>query len=208
MSIAIIDYGAGNLRSVEKALLKLGFESTLTKDKTAIRTARGIILPGVGSFDAALSELRKSNLEGVIEEAIALQKPFLGICLGYQMLFDSSEEGKLKGLGIIKGKVKKFDFNGTPFGNLSIPHMGWNRLLVRHRSPLYDDIRDGSMVYFAHSYYPVPEDEQVITTETDYGMMFASSITKENLFGVQFHPEKSGEIGMKILRNFGKLCLK
>jgi len=208
MPIAIIDYGAGNLRSVQKAFQKLGFDAVLTKDKTVIRTAKGIVLPGVGSFDAAVTELRNSNLEGIIEEVIALNKPFLGICLGYQILFGSSEEGTKKGFGILKGKVVKFDLSGTPFSSYSIPHMGWNRLLFKHRSPIFDDIADGSMVYFAHSYYPVPEDESIVVAQTDYAILFASSIGRGNLFGVQFHPEKSGAAGLKILENFGKLCLK
>jgi len=208
MSIAIIDYGAGNLRSVQKAFQKLGFDAILTKDKTAIRTAKGVVLPGVGSFDAAVTELRNANLETVIDEVIALRKPFLGICLGYQLLFSSSEEGKLKGFGILEGDVKKFNFSGTPFSQNSVPHMGWNRLLILHRSPLFDDIVDGSMVYFANSYYPAPGDELIVSTQTDYGIRFASSISKDNIYGVQFHPEKSGDIGLKILGNFGKICLK
>ncbi len=206
MSIAIIDYGAGNLRSVQKAFEKLGFDAILTKDKTAIRTSKGIVLPGVGSFDAAVTELRNSNLESVIVETIALKKPFLGICLGYQMFFESSEEGKLQGFGLLKGTVKKFNFVNTPFFDYSVPHMGWNRLLIAHPSPLFDDIAEGSMVYFAHSYYPVPEDGMIVSTRTDYVIPFASSVSKDNLFGVQFHPEKSGEIGLKILRNFGLLA--
>ncbi len=206
MSIAIIDYGAGNLRSVQKALQKLGYDAVLTKDRTEIRTAKGVVLPGVGSFDAAMTELRSSNLEGVIEEVIALGKPFLGVCLGYQMLFESSEEGKLRGFGILEGGVKKFDFAGSKIYKLSVPHMGWNRLLIKHRSPLLDDILDGSMVYFAHSYYPVPKDGFIVSTETDYSILFASSVSKNNIFGVQFHPEKSGEVGLKILSNFGKMC--
>lgn len=208
MSIAIIDYGSGNLRSVQKAFQKLGFPAEITKDKTTIRGAKGVVLPGVGSFDAALNELRQFGLEGAIEESIALGKPFLGICLGLQHLFESSEEGKQKGLGILKGNVKKFHFAGTPWEKMSIPHMGWNRLLIRHRSPLLEGVEEGSMVYFAHSYYVVPKDEMVIATKTDYGIEFTSSIWKDNLFGIQFHPEKSGEIGLKIIKNFGKLCLK
>ncbi|MFA4967694.1 MAG: imidazole glycerol phosphate synthase subunit HisH [Candidatus Margulisiibacteriota bacterium] len=208
MSIAIIDYGAGNLRSVQKAFEKLGFDAILTKDKIAIRTAKGVVLPGVGSFDSAVTELRNSNLEGIIEEVIAMEKPFFGICLGYQLLFESSEEGKLKGFGILKGRVTKFNFSDTPFSGYSIPHMGWNRLLFKRHSPIFDDIPDSSMVYFAHSYYPVPEDESIVSAQTDYAILFASSIGKGNLFGVQFHPEKSGATGLKILENFGKLCLK
>jgi len=206
MSIAIIDYGSGNLRSVQKAFQKLGFSAEITKDRVAIHSAKGVVLPGVGSFDAALSELRDLGLEAAIEEAIALGKPFLGICLGLQHLFETSEEGKQRGLGILKGAVKRFKFKGTPFDSLSIPHMGWNRLLMRHKAPIFEGIEEGAMVYFAHSYYAVPKDEMLIATKTDYGIEFASGIWKDNLFGIQFHPEKSGEVGLKIIKNFGKLC--
>lgn len=213
MSIAIIDYGAGNLRSVQKAFQKAGVSAEITKDKSAIRSAKGVVLPGVGSFDAAINELRSLNLEGVIEEAIALGKPFLGICLGLQHLFESSEEGKQKGLAMLPGTVKKFNFTGTPWSNQSIPHMGWNRLLFKHtaiaaRAPIFEGIEEGAMMYFAHSYYVVPADEMMVATQTDYGVEFVSSVWKDNLFGVQFHPEKSGEKGLLILKNFGKLCLK
>jgi glutamine amidotransferase len=208
MSIAIIDYGAGNLRSVQKAFQKLGFSAEITKDKASIRGAKGIVLPGVGSFDAAINELRELSLEGVIEEAIALSKPFLGICLGLQHLFGTSEEGNQRGLAILQGEVKKFNFSGTPWESLSIPHMGWNRLLIKHRSPILEGIEDGAMVYFAHSYYAVPKDKMLVSTATDYGIEFTSSIRKDNLFGIQFHPEKSGEVGLKIIKNFGELCLK
>lgn len=208
MSIAIIDYGSGNLRSVQKAFQKLGFQAEITKDKTTIRNAKGVVLPGVGSFDAALNELRQAGLEVAIEEAIALNKPFLGICLGLQHLFESSEEGKQKGLGVLKGEVKKFNFAGTPYVNQSIPHMGWNRLLIKHKTPLLEGINDGDMVYFAHSYYAVPKDEMVVAARTDYGIEFVSAVAKGNLFGIQFHPEKSGEVGLKIVKNFGELCLK
>ncbi len=208
MYIAIIDYGAGNLRSVQKALQMLGFQSVLTKDKSEIRKSSGVILPGVGAFDSAVSELRKENLESVIEELIGLSRPFLGICLGYQLLFESSEEGKLSGLALFSGTVKKFNFKGTSFSSLSVPHMGWDRLLIKHKSPIFDGIASGSMVYFAHSFYPEPKDQMIISTTTDYGIEFASSVSKENIFGIQFHPEKSGEVGLKILRNFGEICLK
>jgi glutamine amidotransferase len=206
VSIAIIDYGSGNLRSVQKALEAVGSAAEITKDKAAIRGAKGVILPGVGSFDAAITELRSLGLESAIEEAIAMGKPFLGICLGLQHLFESSAEGTQKGLGILKGQVKKFDFTGIAGSNLSIPHMGWNRLLFKHRSPLLDGVEEGSMVYFAHSYFVVPEDTLVTSTTTDYGIDFVSSICKGNLFGLQFHPEKSGATGLKILKNFGGLC--
>ena len=204
MSIAIIDYGSGNLRSVQKAFQKFGFTAEITKDKAAIRGAKGVVLPGVGSFDAALTELRHYGLEGAIEESIALNKPFLGICLGLQHLFDSSEEGKQRGLGILKGRVVKF----APAEGLSVPHMGWNRLLIKHQSPLLAGINDGDMVYFAHSYHVVPEDKMAIATTTDYGIEFVSAVRKGNLYGIQFHPEKSGEVGLRIVRNFGELCSK
>ncbi|MFA5034747.1 MAG: imidazole glycerol phosphate synthase subunit HisH [Candidatus Margulisiibacteriota bacterium] len=204
MSIAIIDYGAGNLRSVEKAIAKLGFSPEITRDRTTIRNAKGIILPGVGSFDPAISELRSLGLESAIEEALAVGKPFLGICLGLQHLFESSEEGKLGGLGILKGKVVRFALSAQP--ELSVPHMGWNRLIVKRRSPILAGIEDGSMVYFAHTYHVQPKDDIIISTTTDYGYDFASSVWKDNLFGIQFHPEKSGEVGLAILKNFGGLC--
>lgn len=212
MILAIVDYGAGNLRSVQKAFQKVGVPAEITKDKSTIRGAKGLILPGVGSFDSAINELRSLSLEGVIEEAIALGKPFLGICLGLQHLFESSEEGKERGLSLLPGTVKKFNFVGTPWSNLSVPHMGWNRLLYRHaigeRPPIFEGIEEGTMMYFAHSYYVVPTNEMIIATRTDYGIEFVSSIWKDNIFGIQFHPEKSGEVGLRILKNFGKLCSK
>ncbi|MFH1576761.1 MAG: imidazole glycerol phosphate synthase subunit HisH [Candidatus Margulisiibacteriota bacterium] len=206
MSIAIIDYGSGNLRSVQKAFQKLGFSAEITKDKATIRGAKGIVLPGVGAFDSALNELRQFGLEAAIEEAIALNKPFLGICLGLQHLFESSEEGKQKGLGILPGEVMKFNFAGTPWKSQSVPHMGWNRLLYKHPAPIFEGIEEGSMVYFAHSYHVVPKDEMIVATRTDYGIEFVSAVWKDNLYGIQFHPEKSGEVGLRIIENFGKLC--
>lgn len=206
MSIAIIDYGAGNLRSVQKALQKLGFQAELTTDKQFIRSASGLVLPGVGAFDDAISALRAANLENSLMEGIGMGKPFMGICLGYQLLFESSEEGRSPGLGLLPGAVKKFNFKGTPFENLSVPHMGWNRLIIKRPCPIFEGVKTGDMVYFAHSFYPVPKNDIIVTTQTDYGIDFASSVSKENIFGIQFHPEKSGEIGLKILRNFGALC--
>lgn len=208
MSIAIIDYGAGNLRSVQKAFQKVGADAEITKDKSSIRGAKGVVLPGVGSFDSAINELRALSLEGVIEEAIALGKPFLGICLGMQHLFERSEEGKEKGLALLPGTVKRFNFAGTPWASQSIPHMGWNRLLFKHRAPIFEGLADGAMMYFAHSYYPVPGDEMLVATRTDYGIEFTSSVWKDNIFGIQFHPEKSGETGLRVLKNFSRLCLK
>ncbi|OGB90878.1 imidazole glycerol phosphate synthase, glutamine amidotransferase subunit [candidate division WOR-1 bacterium RIFCSPHIGHO2_01_FULL_53_15] len=205
MSLAIIDYGAGNLRSVEKAFQKVGVDAEITKDKNTIRGAKGIVFPGVGSFDAAISELRTQALEGVVEEAIALGKPFLGICLGMQHLFETSEEGKARGLAILPGAVKKFNFSGTPWSNLSVPHMGWNRVLFKHKAPIFEGIEEGTMFYFAHSFYVDPKDEMIVATRTDYGIEFVSAVWKDNIYGLQFHPEKSGEAGLKLLRNFGHL---
>ena len=202
--IVIIDYGAGNLRSVEKALKKLGYDAIVTRDKSSIKGARGIILPGVGAFDPAVTELRNSNLEGAIVEEIALGKPFLGICLGLQLLFAESEEGSLKGFGLIPGKVKKFNFK--PPAHLKVPQMGWNSIKIKKKDPLYEGVENGSMMYFVHSYYPVPEDASVTATTTEYGVDFCSSIAKDKIFGVQFHIEKSGSLGLKVLDNFAKMC--
>jgi len=205
--IVIIDYGMGNLRSVEKALKKLGHPAIVTRDKSSIKNAKGIILPGVGAFDAAISELRQSNLEGTLVEEIAMGKPFLGICLGLQLLFNESEEGSLKGFGILPGKVKKFSFKGSPVSSkLKIPQMGWNSITIKKIDPLFDGIESGSMLYFVHSYYAVPEDASVIATTTDYGIEFCSSVAKDKIFGVQFHIEKSGKIGLKVLDNFARIC--
>lgn len=206
MSLVIIDYGAGNLRSVQKGFQQAGVEAEITKDKNTIRAAKGIVLPGVGSFDPAISELRAQSLEGLIGEAIALGKPFLGICLGMQHLFESSEEGKEKGLAILPGEVKKFNFKGTPWSNQSIPHMGWNRILFKKKAPIFEGIEEGTMFYFAHSYFCVPADEAIVATKTDYGVEFVSAVWQDNIFGIQFHPEKSGAAGIKVLQNFGKLC--
>lgn len=202
--IVIIDYGAGNLRSVEKALKKLGYSPIVTRDKNILKSAKGIILPGVGSFDAAINDLRASNLEGTIVEEIALGKPFLGICLGLQLLFAESEEGSLKGFGLVPGKVKKFDAR-SPF-RLKVPQMGWNSIKIKKQDPLYEGVENGSMMYFVHSYYPAPDDAAVIASTTEYGIDFCSSLVKDNIYGVQFHIEKSGELGLKVLDNFAKLC--
>ena len=207
MSIVIIDYGSGNLRSVQKAFEELGFAAQITKDKTAIRGATGVVLPGVGSFDAAIKELRQLGLETALEEAIAFKKPFLGICLGLQHLFESSEEGVERGLGIIPGQVKKFNFAAGPYNNLSVPHMGWNRLLIKRQCPIFLGLESGSLVYFAHSFYAAPKDDRVIASTTDYGQEFVSAICQDNVFALQFHPEKSGQVGLKILENWAKLCL-
>ncbi|MFA5104654.1 MAG: imidazole glycerol phosphate synthase subunit HisH [Candidatus Margulisiibacteriota bacterium] len=205
MSIAIIDYGAGNLRSVQKALEKLGFSSFITKDKAAVISSHGIILPGVGAFDSALKELRSLGIDSLLKSQIEEGKPFLGLCLGMQVLFEESEEGREKGLGLIKGRVKKFSF--TKDTALKVPHMGWNNLLIKQPAcPIMKNIPQNVKVYFVHSYYCEPQNSIDMLTETDYGLKFASSVSRDNLFALQFHPEKSGEIGLEILKNFGGLC--
>ncbi|MFH1710087.1 MAG: imidazole glycerol phosphate synthase subunit HisH [bacterium] len=204
--IVIIDYGMGNLRSVEKALVKLGHQAIVTKDKNAIKSASGVVLPGVGAFDAAISELRASNLEGAIIEEIGMGKPFLGICLGLQLLFNESEEGSLKGFGILPGKVKRFNFKPPLSSRLKVPQMGWNSINIKKQAPYYEGVENGSMMYFVHSYYVVPDDESIIATTTEYGADFCSSLVKNNIFGVQFHIEKSGEAGLKVLDNFARTC--
>jgi glutamine amidotransferase len=206
--IVIIDYGMGNLRSVEKALLKLGHQAIITRDKNAIKSASGIILPGVGAFDAAITELRASNIEGALIEEVAMGKPFLGICLGLQLLFDESEEGTMKGLGVLSGKVKKFNFKPPLSSKLKVPQMGWNSINIKQPAPYYEGVENGAMMYFVHSYYVVPADESVIATTTEYGTDFCSSVAKENIFGVQFHIEKSGDVGLKVLDNFARTCKK
>ena len=209
MPIAIIDYGSGNLRSVEKALEKLGFEAVVTADKSIISKAEGIILPGVGAFDSAMIELSEKGLDKLIVSEISTGKAFLGLCLGMQLLFESSEEGKEKGLAIIKGSVKKFTTPLTlnPKPLLKVPQMGWNNLkIVKTTSPIVKDVPDGSMMYFVHSYYCEPQDKDVILAETDYGIPFASAVEKDNLFAFQFHPEKSSETGLRLLKNFGDIC--
>ena len=206
--IVIIDYGSGNLRSVEKALKALGHQVIVTRDKNTIKGAKGIILPGVGAFDPAIEELQSSNLESTILEEIAIGKPFLGICLGLQLLFNESEEGKLKGFGLIPGKVKKFNFKPPLSSKLKVPQMGWNSINIKQPTPYYEGVENGAMMYFVHSYYVVPADESVIATTTEYGTDFCSSVAKGNIFGVQFHIEKSGDVGLKVLDNFARTCKK
>lgn len=197
--IAIVDYGVGNLRSVQKALEKVGANAQITQDIELILKADKIVLPGVGAIKPAKEKLEALNLINPLKEVVANKKPFLGICVGFQLLFETSEEGKnATGLGFIKGCVKKFQA-------LKVPQMGWNQLTITQPNcPLFQGIADQTNVYFCHSFYAQPE-EDVITTLTDYGINYASSVWKENIFGVQFHPEKSQDVGLKILENFVKL---
>jgi glutamine amidotransferase len=203
--IAIIDYGMGNLRSVEKALQKLGAEVKITSEPEKILEAGKVVLPGVGAFRDAINELKKLRLTQVLIESIKSNKPFLGICLGMQLLFTKSEEGgDIRGLDIISGRVKRFSVDYR----LKIPHIGWNRIKIaqdKRDCPLLKDIPDGSYMYFAHSYYVQPDIKDVTITQTNYGVNFSSMIWDNSIFGVQFHPEKSQRLGLKILENFVNL---
>lgn len=202
--IAIIDYGAGNLNSVKNALDYIGAESIITNKPEEIRASDAFILPGVGSFGDAMNSMSESGLTDVVKEMAISQKPFLGICLGLHLLYESSEETDgVNGLGVLKGKIKKFS---TDMG-LKIPHIGWNSLGYNNESPIYDGIKESSYVYFVHSYYLDAENKSEVCTTTNYGIDFHSSISVPslNLYACQFHPEKSGEVGLNILRNFVKL---
>lgn len=201
--IAIIDYGMGNIHSVKKALELMGGEAIVTNKAIDIKTCDKLVLPGVGAFADALAELEKQNLIPVIKEAIKSNKPFLGICLGMQILFEKSEEAPgVKGLGLLKGSVKKFE-NKKGF---KVPHMGWNQLDINNDCLILKGVPGGSFVYFCHSYYVDPEDSNVIAAKCSYIKDFAAVVRKDNIYGVQFHPEKSQEIGLSILRNFVEKC--
>jgi glutamine amidotransferase len=209
--IAIVDYGMGNLRSVHKALERVGISAIVTQDPGVIKKATGLVVPGVGAFKKAMENLKELGLVEPIKEFIESGRPFLGICLGLQILFSESEEfGVQSGLGIFKGRVVRFSFSLpglSPSGNsLKVPHMGWNSVQVRKRFPSLEGIETGAHFYFVHSYYPVPEDPEIVATTTDYGVEFVSSIGRENLFACQFHPEKSQAVGLKVLKNFGSLA--
>jgi glutamine amidotransferase len=202
--IAIIDYGMGNLRSVQKGFEKMGYAVEVTRDAGRIEAATGVVLPGVGAFGACMDGLAECGLVDTVYRVVERGTPFLGICVGMQILFSESVEfGRVHGLDILKGKVVRFDPATLQGGK--IPHMGWNQLHIKRRAPHLDGIPDGAAVYFVHSYYPVPDDPEIITTTTDYGTEFVSSICWRNIFATQFHPEKSQAIGLRILANFGKL---
>ena len=195
--IAIIDYDAGNIKSVEKALLALGQEVKVTSDREKILSADKVILPGVGAFGDAMANLRESGLEEVIREVVKKEIPFLGICLGLQLLFESSEEAPgVAGLGILKGKILRIPERA----GLKIPHMGWNSLHLEHDGRLFRGIEENAYVYFVHSYY-VPDNAFCIA-RCEYGGTFAAAIAKDNFYGCQFHPEKSSQAGERILGNF------
>lgn len=198
--IAIIDYGVGNLFSLSSSFKAIGYDTVVTGDAAIIRKADKLILPGVGAFKDAIEKLRSTGLDRIIYEEVASGKQLMGICLGMQMLFEKSHEyGTHNGLGLIKGEVIPME-NTIP-SELKIPHIGWNFLKIKKSNPLFKYIKDGDFVYFVHSYYAYNCDESVIAT-TEYGKELTAAVAKDNVYGCQFHPEKSGEIGLRILRAF------
>jgi len=204
MRIAIIDYGMANLRSVQKGFEQVGHRADIISQPEQIEQADKIVLPGVGAFQDAVATLRDKHLDQPILRHIDRGKPFLGICLGLQMLFDVGyEDGEHRGLGVLRGKCVRFDVDQRL--GLKVPHMGWNQLIRRRPTPLLRDLPDGCGVYFVHSYYVVPDDPEVIATTTDYGGDFVSSVWRENIVATQFHPEKSQKVGLQILSNFAAL---
>ena len=201
-SIAIIDYGMGNLRSVQKGLERVGHAATVTRDANVIEAATGVVLPGVGAFGACMDNLRSYGLVDAVRRVIDRGTPFLGICLGMQLLFDESDEfGPVRGLGVFRGRVVRF--RDQP--GLQVPHMGWNQIRKQQPVPHLEGIDEGAFVYFVHSYYVVPTDRSLTATSTEYGGEFTSAIYRDNVFATQYHPEKSQKIGLKILENFGRI---
>ncbi len=201
--IAVIDYGGGNVQSVYKAMRFIGCECEITRDKEKIANADGAILPGQGAFGDCMNSLTEYGIERTVRDYIKTGKPFLGICVGLQLLFEASDENEgVEGLGIFKGIIKRIP-NGD---GLKIPHMGWNSLDIKKSDGLFKGIDSGSYVYFVHSYYLDSPDKSIVSAQTEYGVKIDAAISKENVFATQFHPEKSGDVGLNILRNFVELC--
>ena len=197
--LAIVDYGMGNLRSVQKAFERLGQAADVTRDPDRIAAAPGVILPGVGAFGACMTNLATFGLIEPVRHVLAAGRPFLGICLGMQLLFEESEEfGPVAGLGVLPGRIVRF----APAAGRKVPHMGWNTLRVVRRAPQLAGIADEAYAYFVHSYYAIPADPAVVATTTPYGPEFASSVVREHVFACQFHPEKSQQVGLRLLENF------
>jgi len=210
--IVVVDYGMGNLRSVHKALEQVGVEAKVSSSPQEVEDAEGVVLPGVGAFRDCLRNLERLNLVRPLRHALSSGKPFLGICLGLQVLFQESEEfERTEGLGFFPGRVVRFPSSlpdpdaNQPEAFLKVPHMGWNTIQHRANSPCLENLADESWVYFVHSYYVVPEDPGLVATTTRYGIEFCSSVAKDQIFACQFHPEKSQARGLAILRNFGRL---
>jgi len=200
--ISIVDYGMGNLRSVQKGFEKVGHSATITSDPREIARSDKVVLPGVGAFCDAIAELKRLDLVSPLHDLVAAGKPLLGVCLGLQLLFETSYEGgEYTGLGILPGKVVRFVLP-RPY---KVPHMGWNQLQLRGDQPIFRNLADGAHMYFVHSYYVVPSDEKIIAAETEYGTRFVSAVARGNVFATQFHPEKSQADGLVILKNFAEL---
>jgi len=201
--IAIVDYGMGNLRSVEKGFLKVGIDARVVRDAKAVDNAKAIVLPGVGAFKDCMKNLEETSLTDVIIQSIRKGKPYLGLCLGLQVLFSESQEfGVYRGLNVLNGKVVRFQ------PGLKVPHMGWNNVKILRRPPIFKGIDDESYFYFVHSYYVVPDNPDIAAGTTEYGIPFTSMVWKDNIFATQFHPEKSQGNGLRILKNFGDYVRK
>jgi glutamine amidotransferase len=200
--ITIVDYGMGNLRSVQKGFEKVGHAATISDDPAVVARADKIVLPGVGAFPDAIGELRRRGLAAPVIDAIEAQKPFLGICLGLQLLFEVGwEGGRHEGLGVLAGEVVRFEL----LGEYKVPHMGWNQLAICKAAPILQGLADGTHVYFVHSYYVVPADRSLIAAEASYPEPFTAMIWRENIYATQFHPEKSQADGLRMLKNFAEL---
>lgn len=203
--IAIVDYAMGNVGSIQRMLKKVGAESVLTSDPDELRAADRLILPGVGAFDAGMNRLRESGLTELLNELVLEQRrPILGICLGMQLLLDSSEEGTADGLGWVSGQVRRFDWSHE-MPSLRVPHMGWNLVRPAPSSPLFAELDEQSRFYFVHSYFAAPEDTTSLAASAHYGFDFCCAVQRDNIYGVQFHPEKSHRYGLKLLQNFVEL---
>ncbi|HEX6648528.1 MAG TPA: imidazole glycerol phosphate synthase subunit HisH [Pyrinomonadaceae bacterium] len=195
--VAIIDYGVGNLRSVEKAFAAMGCDAVVSSDERELRDAARLVLPGVGAFGACMKALSERGFDRLVHERVSEGTPLLGVCVGMQLLFDESDEfGSTAGLGLLRGRVRRFE------NDLVVPHVGWNRIHQKQSHPLFEGVADGAFCYFVHSFYCEPEDETVVAGETEYGGRYASVVSHGNIFGVQFHPEKSQDVGLRMLKNF------
>ena len=195
--VAIIDYGVGNLRSVEKAFAAMGCDAVVSDDERVLRTAERLVLPGVGAFASCMKGLRERGFDSLVQERAATGTPLLGICVGMQMLFEISDEfGTTEGLGLLRGRVRRFE------NDLVVPQVGWNRIQQKQQHGLFEGVADGSFCYFVHSFYCEPRDADLSVGETEYGVKYASVVARDNICGVQFHPEKSQHVGLQMLKNF------
>lgn len=205
--IAIVDYDMGNVRSVQKAFEKLGHAAEVTPDPEKIRAAGGVVLPGVGAFGDCMANLEKAGLREPVVEAARGGRPFLGICVGLQILFTESEEfGRTEGLGLVPGRVRRFPGTSPGGERLQVPHIGWNEVAWRSRARIFDGVPEAAWFYFVHSFYVEPDDPAWIAGTSEYGLPFTAAIARDNLWGVQFHPEKSQALGLSVLARFGSLC--